>query len=108
VALSDVFRRQTKWTLADAVERHRLAPETFRIPDEHATASLQVGDRVKVVVEPEKGLPERMWVVVTAVSDSELVGTFHSDAVEMIGLHAGDAVQFERRHVVAIGRRVAE
>jgi len=63
---------------------------------------------VRLVVEPEKGLPERMWVVVTAVSDVGLAGTFHSDAVEMIGLHAGDAVQFERRHVVAIGRRVAE
>ena len=105
MALSDVFRRQTKWTLADAVERHRLSPDTFRIPDAESTGSLRVGDRVKVIVEPDKGVAERMWVVVTAVSEAELVGAFHSDAVEMIGLHAGDTVQLERRHVVAIGRR---
>jgi len=42
------------------------------------------------------------------ISDTIDYVAFHSDAVEMIGLHAGDAVQFERRHVVAIGRRVAE
>jgi hypothetical protein len=108
VALSDVFRRQSKWTLADAVERHRLAPETFRVPDDEATGSLQVGDRVKVIVEPDKGIAERMWVVLTAVADAGLVGTFHSDAVEMIGLHAGDTVELERRHVVAIGRRAVE
>ena len=45
-----------------------------------------------------------MWVVVTTVGEESLEGTLASDPAELRGLHAGDAVQFERRHVVAISR----
>jgi uncharacterized protein YegJ (DUF2314 family) len=89
--------------LADAVERHAAAPDTFRIPGDEAIAAVQVGDRVKLVVEPETGLAERMWVVVTTVGES-LEGTLVSDPAELRGLRAGDAVPFERRHIVAISR----
>ncbi|WP_426593412.1 hypothetical protein ACPPVS_17020 [Cellulomonas sp. McL0617] len=102
MAFSDVFRRRTPWTLVDAVERHRLAPDTFRIPSDEATAALRVGDQVKVVVEPDTGLVERVWLTVAAVDD--LVGTLNTDAVELHGLRAGDRVPFERRHVIAIRR----
>jgi len=100
-----LFRRRTAWTLADAVEKHAAAPDTFRIPSDDAKASVQVGDRVKLVIEPDSGLAERVWVRVTAVGDAELEGSLHSDPAELRGLHAGDTVQFERRHIVAITPR---
>ena len=101
-----LFRRRVAWTLADAVQRHAAAPDTFRIPTREATVAVQVGDRVKLVVEPDTGLAERVWVVVTTVGEESLEGTLASDPAELRGLRAGDAVQFERRHIVAIGRPV--
>jgi uncharacterized protein YegJ (DUF2314 family) len=99
-----MFRRRSVWTLADGVERHLLAPDTFRIPSEDARAAVQVGDLVKLVFEPSTGIAERMWVTVTTGGD-QLVGTLNSDPAELHGLRAGDAVPFERRHVIAIARR---
>jgi len=98
-----LFRRRTAWVLADAVEKHAAAPDTFRIPTDEATATVRVGDRVKLLVQPDTGLAERMWVVVTTVGES-LEGTLASDPAELRGLHAGDTVEFERRHIVAISR----
>ncbi|GEK20456.1 DUF2314 domain-containing protein [Cellulomonas xylanilytica] len=102
-----LFRRRVAWTLADAAARHAAAPDTFRVPSDDATAAVQVGDRVKLVVEPETGLAERMWVTVTAVDEESLEGVLASDPAELRGLHAGDTVSFERRHIVAISRRPA-
>jgi hypothetical protein len=99
-----VFRRRTGWTLADGVERHRLAPDTFRIPSESDRAAVQAGDLVKLIFEPTNGIPERMWVTVTTGGD-QLVGTLNSDPAELHGLRAGDDVPFERHHIIAIGRR---
>jgi uncharacterized protein YegJ (DUF2314 family) len=100
-----LFRRRVAWTLADAVERHAASPDTFRVPSAEAIAAVQVGDRVKLVVEPETGLAERMWVTVTTVGEESLEGVLVSDPAELRGLHAGDPIPFERRHVVAISRR---
>ncbi|KQY21948.1 hypothetical protein ASD16_14890 [Cellulomonas sp. Root485] len=100
-----LFRRRTEWALADAASMHAVAPERFRVPSDDALAAVQVGDRVKLIVEPSTGLAERMWVTVTEVGEESLEGTFASDPAELRGLHSGDAVQFERRHVVAISRR---
>ena len=100
-----LFRRRTEWALADAASMHAAAPERFRVPSDDALAAVQVGDRVKLIVEPDTGLAERVWVRVTAVGEVELEGSLHSDPAELRGLHAGDTVQFERRHVVAISRR---
>ncbi|MDQ0375618.1 DUF2314 domain-containing protein [Cellulomonas humilata] len=100
-----LFRRRVGWVLADAVEKHAAAPDTFRIPSDDAVASVQVGDRVKLIFEPSTGLAERMWVTVTDVGETELEGSLGSDPAELRGLHAGDPVQFERRNVVAISRR---
>ncbi|WP_456825084.1 hypothetical protein [Cellulomonas sp. P5_E12] len=102
-----LFRRRVDWVLADGVERHALSPSTFRIVDDEAKAALREGDRVKVMVVPSEGIAERLWVVVSSVGDEVLHGTFASDAVELRGLHAGDVVTFERRHVLGIGRRDA-
>lgn len=99
-----LFRRRTAWTLADGVAMHAAAPDRVRIPSDDAKAAVQVGDRVKLVVEPDTGLVERVWVRVTAIGDVELEGSLHSDPAELRGLHAGDTVRFERRHIVAITR----
>jgi len=95
----NLFRRSTPWSLADASERHAGAPGA------EATAALQVGDAVKLAVVPRDGLEERVWVRVTAVGAEELVGSLRNDPAELRGLHAGDEVRFERRHVLAITRR---
>ena len=107
LAGSDVslFRRRAGWALADAVEKHAAAPRPSASRATRPSAAVRVGDRVKLIVEPSTGLAERMWVTVTAVGDEELEGSLASDPAELRGLHAGDAVQFERRHVVAISRR---
>jgi uncharacterized protein YegJ (DUF2314 family) len=98
----NLFRRTTPWSLADAAERHALAPDTFRVPADAVTAALRVGDRAKLVVVPRDGLEERVWVRVTAVGEDELEGILSSDPAELRGLHAGDSVRFERRHVIAV------
>lgn len=100
-----MFRRRVGWSLADAAERHAAAPDTFRVPADAALAAVRVGDRVKVVVVPQQGLEERMWVVLERVDEVELEGRLHSEPVELRSLHAGDPVVLERRNVVAIGRR---
>jgi uncharacterized protein YegJ (DUF2314 family) len=99
-----LFRRRTVWTLADGVAKHAAAPDTFRIPSDEAKASVRVGDRVKLVVQPETGLAERLWVRVTSVDGDAFEGTLVSEPMEVRGLSTGDPVEFERRHVVAISR----
>ena len=99
-----LFRRRAGWVLADAVEKHAAAPDTFRIPSDEAMAAVQVGDRVKLIVEPSTG-PRRADV---GHRDGRrrrgAGGDLACDPAELRGLHAGDPVQFERRHVVAISR----
>ncbi|WP_315095986.1 hypothetical protein [uncultured Cellulomonas sp.] len=101
----NLFRRSTPWTLADWAQRHADAPETYRVPTAEVLATVQVGDRVKLVVVPRDGLEERLWVRVTEVGPDELAGNLASDPAELRGLRAGDAVRFERRHVVAVARQ---
>jgi len=100
----NLFRRSTPWSLADWAERHAAAPQTYRVPTAEALATVQVGDRVKLVFVPRDGLEERLWVRVTAVGPDELEGILASEPAELRGLHAGEPVRFERRHVVAITR----
>ena len=100
-----LFRRRVGWVLADAVEKHAAAPDTFRIPSDDAVAAVQVGDRVKLIVEPSHRARRAHVGHRDDGGRRELEGTLASDPAELRGLHAGDAVQFERRHVVAISRR---
>ncbi|MEZ0446962.1 hypothetical protein [Cellulomonas sp. ICMP 17802] len=99
-----MFRRRTGWDLADATERHAAAPDRFRVPGDEVLAALRVGDRVKVIVVPRQGLEERVWLTVVRVGELELEGRLESEPVEVRGLHAGDPVVLERRHVVTVTR----
>ncbi len=103
-----LFRRRTVWTLADAGARHAASPDTFRVPTADELAGVRVGQSVKVIVVPENGLEERVWVQVTGMADERLDGVLRHDPTEIVGLHSGDPLRFERRNVVAVDRRRRE
>lgn len=93
------------FVLTDAEARAREAPYTFFRPSSAELAAISKGDLVKLIFElvpPGKTYDaERMWVSVTDAGAESLSGVLDNDPYEA-RLAAGDAVTFERRHVISI------
>lgn len=85
--------------LTDAQAMHREFPRTFHVPPAEHLAALNIGFLAKVCAEPE-----RFWVVITARSGDRLRGIVDNDLLKSDehGLHVGDTIEFEERHVYAI------
>lgn len=86
-------------TLTDAQEMHRQNPTTFEVPSTEELAAVNVGYFAKVCADPE-----RFWVRVTGRTGSTLYGIIDNDLLrsETHGLHCGELVEFEERHIYAI------
>lgn len=52
------------YSFVNAVQMHKLHPDTFEIPTEEVRFNLQPGDHVKLIFKPrwKDGVTERMWV----------------------------------------------
>lgn len=99
----------------EAISQDERADYPFALPDfpsEEEREGLGPGDLVKLIfrhaepVESEDQVTtaERMWVEIGEVEGERLVGTLDSDPRHTQRLKSGDAVWFERRHVVQIWR----
>ena len=85
--------------ILDGVAMNRKHPATFGIPDERERGAVMVGDCVKITVERE-----RFWVDVVEADGEKLVVRVESDLIdtEDHGLHQGDTLEIERRHVIGL------
>jgi len=91
-----------RWHLESGVERNRMYPDTFEIPDEELRLAVVPGLVVKLMFEMRDCWGERMWVTVTAVKRRYLVGTLINQPVGIPRLTQGDTVKFERDHIIGI------
>jgi hypothetical protein len=80
------------------------APYTYFLPPAEEPAALIPGDLVQLVFRPvparEKWGAERMWVTVTEVRESGLVGRLENQPDDLPCLRPGDRVEFQRHHVI--------
>jgi len=90
----------SSWELDDAERRNAEHPRRFFIPPAELRGSLAPGAVVKLLFVGPTGV-ERMWVEVTDARDGRYTGTLLNQPVELEGLHAGEVIAFEPRHVAA-------
>jgi uncharacterized protein YegJ (DUF2314 family) len=98
------------YTLDNAAERHREAPDTFWLPPLHDRESLRPGDLVKLVFRiefDEEAHVERMWVRVIEVKPESYVGLLDNDPYCTEEIRSGTRVEFHADHVIQIDRATA-
>ena len=82
----------------------------FELPSRDNLLMVAVGDLVKVIFQVGDETPERMWVIVTDLSNvmDEWVGTINNDAVgkeTAAALPDGTVVKFHPLDVIAIDKK---
>ena len=99
------------WMLRSGEEAHSSAPETFWIPDKTDRENLKIGDYAKLIFEiavDNDDNPisvERMWVIVTEVSEFGFFGRLDNEPDAIAENHdfwLGTEVPFESHHVIDI------
>lgn len=93
------------WHLDDAAVIAAAAPYTFYKPSQQAIALLRPGNLVKLIFpfvshDPKAPLAERMWVRIERVEQDCFLGVLDNDPRHITDLKAGDAIEFEGRHIV--------
>ncbi|WP_227339545.1 MULTISPECIES: immunity protein Imm33 domain-containing protein [Sphingopyxis] len=95
-----------RYAIEDPRPTAAKAPYTFYLPSENELLAVSPGDLVKLIFRsiPDSGEwdAERMWVIVTAAEGARLTGTLDNDPLDMPQLKAGDAVTFDRAHIIDI------
>lgn len=94
---------------ASAVERAKLAPDTFGPTTGDELADLAPGDFVKVCIEEVDGEPhgERLWVEVKGIDGGTIFGTLANNPV-MVPLAHGDRVEFGKACVFEVHKGDAQ
>lgn len=95
------------WTLDDAVERHRLAPNTFQIPPEDIRANLPIGADAKLIflLRSDEGSVkgERMWVRVVGRMGEGYIGVLNNDpTTQGAALALGDRLVFRPENIIDV------
>lgn len=91
------------YELADALALHDENPRSFRLPAPREMAQLAPGRLAKLIFHPADGtpgMPERMWVEITATTDDGWEGTLANHPATL-PLRHGDPVRFAARNVIA-------
>lgn len=99
----NTFTKKAAFPFVDAQETHRLHPDTFGAPTATALAALEVGDAVELCPAYE-----RVWVVIDEIDEDEAAGHVEDRPLMCSakhGLHPGERVHFQRRHVHLIRKR---
>lgn len=93
------------YTLIHGPTRREEAPYTFFLPSPELIEAIRPGDHVKVGFEydppGEEFCGERMWVLVTSVSNGRYHGTIDNEPSERI-VSYGDAVEFGSDEVLDV------
>ena len=98
------------YKLLDGVKQNKKFPTTFEIPTEQEKKELKPGMYTKLVFESIKKpqtriFSERMWVKVTKVSKTGLVGTLANDPIILPNLKFEDTIKFELNNIVSIAKK---
>lgn len=96
-----------RYELSDPRINAADAPYTFFLPGAAQIAAIAKGDHAKLIFEythaTQQWPAERMWVLIDTIEGDTLAGTLDNVPDEPTSpLHLGEAVQFERHHVIAI------
>ena len=110
-AIFRIYRRYLgSYSVEDPRPMAQQAPYTFFLPAQIELDNIEVGDLVKLFFhgqpQSRKYGAERMWVEVTALSQSGLEGKLANKPWDMPQLRLGDCVQFQRFHVAATDKVV--
>ncbi len=93
------------YSLDDGEQRHREAPDTFKIPSLAARQALVPGQIVKLmfnITKDGESQVERMWVVVEDKDAHGYVGALDNRPVTTDMMRPGMKVHFQPRHVINI------
>ncbi|WP_395611985.1 DUF2185 domain-containing protein [Allosphingosinicella sp.] len=94
------------YTLDDPRPIAAEAPYTFFLPSPQELSALAPGDLVKLIFRPlqlgDTWDSERMWVMIDAIHDDQMVGRLDNQPDEIPALQLGDIVEFERFQVIAV------
>ena len=85
------------YNFVDAVETHKLHPETFKIPSEKHKKQIQPGDFVKVCHNGE-----RFWTKIKDINESKIIAFVDNDLICPQPFKYGDIIEFEHRHIYNI------
>ena len=93
------------WSLEDAQKLADENPYSFYKPSPEVISKLKKGKLVKLIFntnsqEPYAPSAERMWVEVTRVDKKGFKGTLSSMPSCIKGLHYGDLIKVEAKHVI--------
>ena len=81
------------------------APYTFFLPFEVELASLKPGDGVKAIFRQTVGEPkysaERMWVLIGAIEDGDVIGTLDNEPAGIDRIRLGDQVRIPLTHAIS-------
>jgi hypothetical protein len=95
-----------RWSLQDVEVGQKTNVRGFPIPRRFERTGLRAGDLVKLVFllegEVDDVAGELMWVEIEEVAADHFVGRLTNEPRYIAGLHAGDSVRFEPRHVAAL------
>lgn len=90
-------------TLANGVELNAQSPETFWVPSADIKSALRTGDFVKLVfIGAKDEMPERMWVIVTAIDGDKFTGTLDNQPFTLTGISYGDRVEFGAENIIDV------
>ncbi len=89
--------------LVDAIERSIQNPETFKVPSHEELNAVTLGDYVKVILVPDDGRAERVWLQVTAVGITTFEGVLDSIPLQSELLPPrGSVLVFQKNNVIDI------
>jgi hypothetical protein len=98
-----------RWHFTSGVTQNRTYPDTFWIPDDEEKADIEPGDTVRAMFQMRAdNWCERMWVTVTEVKGSKIIGTLSNQPIGIPRLEFGDKVKLHRDHIIDIQWHDAE
>lgn len=90
------------YNLVNAVERNRLNPDSFFLPNRSEIEELQVGDRVKLIFEEHGKKSERMWVEITSIEGYKFEGILNNKPFNLTTVKEDEEIIFEFSNIINI------
>jgi hypothetical protein len=93
------------WNLVDSEELAKENKYTYYKPSRNITNQLKVGNLAKLNFQfestnDEDPLGERMWVVITEITQDKFKGTLDNNPFFLSGLYYQDVIEFEHKHII--------
>ena len=94
-----------QWGLKDVQQVASQSDGALAAPEPKLLEPLEKGHRVKLVFVEEndsgkEAVTETLWVEILLVSGSQLMGQLEDDPRRILGLHRGEMIEFDERHIL--------